>query len=114
MKRRPHLTITSFCEFSGINDELLPTVWVLLDVFQLRPHVVGFMNLASVMRAQRGTFVNGHERDDVVKYCKKFHTPESEIYTQLSIIKYAVIRRFFFWVTLLHAYTCIYMQVFVM
>ena len=74
VKGRPNLTITSFCQC--VNEELLPNATlspgfprrVSIETARCWLHELGF----SVMRAQKGTFVDGHERDDVVEYRNKF------------------------------------------
>ena len=74
VKGRPNLTIASFCQW--INEELLPNATlapgfprrVSIETARCWLHELGF----SVMRAQKGTFVDGHEREDVVEYRNKF------------------------------------------
>ena len=74
VKGRPNLTAATFCEW--VNEKLLPNA-TLAPTFPRRVsvetarcwlHELGF----SVERAQKGTFVDGDERDDVVAYRNKF------------------------------------------
>ena len=74
VKGQPYLTTASFCHW--INDELLPNSslapgfprHVSIETARCWLHELGF----TIMQAQKGTFVDGHERSDVVAFCKKF------------------------------------------
>lgn len=74
VKGRPNLTIAKFCQW--VNDDLLfnstlePGFPRKIGVETSRKwmHQLGF----SVVNKKKGTFVDGHERDDVVEYRKTF------------------------------------------
>ena len=74
IKGRPNLTIAKFCQW--VNDDLLfnstlePGFLRKIGVETSRKwmHQLGF----SVVNKKKGTFVDGHERDDVVEYRKTF------------------------------------------
>lgn len=74
VKGKPNLTSAQFCQW--VNDSLLPNE-VLVPGFPRKisietgrkwMHHLGF----EVLNAKKGTFVDGHERDDVVAYRKTF------------------------------------------
>ena len=74
VKGKPNLTVGSFCEW--INNDLLPNSTlepgfprkVSPETARKWLHELGF----SVLDKKKGTFVDGHERDDVVEYRSKF------------------------------------------
>lgn len=74
VKGRPNLTVGKFCRW--VNEDLLPNATlepgfprsIALESGRKWMHNLGF----EVVRAKKGTFVDGHERDDVVAYRKVF------------------------------------------
>ena len=74
VKGRPNLTIGSFCEW--VNNDLLPNETlepgfprkVSVETAHKWLHQLGF----EVKVKKKGTFVDGHERDDVVEYRSQF------------------------------------------
>ena len=74
VKGVPNLTVASFCEW--VNDDLLPNETlepgfprrISVETARKWLHQLGF----EVLSKKKGTFVDGHERDDVVQYRKKF------------------------------------------
>ena len=74
VKGKPNLTAGKFCEW--VNDDLLPNETlepgfprkVSVQTARKWMHELGFI----VLDAKKGTFVDGHERNDVVEYRKTF------------------------------------------
>ena len=74
MKGRPNLTTGMFCQW--VNDILLPNEILIpgfprsisVETGRIWMHEMGF----EVVLAKKGTFVDGHERDDVVAFRKIF------------------------------------------
>ena len=74
VKGKPNLTVHSFCEW--INEDLLPNETlqpgfprrISVETARKWLHELGF----DVIAKKKGTFVDGHERDDVVEYRSKF------------------------------------------
>ena len=74
VKGLPNLTAGKFCQW--VNDVLLPNQTLepgfprkmSLETARKWMLELGF----SVVRKKKGTYVDGHERDDVVEYCQKF------------------------------------------
>ena len=74
VKGRPNLTAGMFCHW--VNETLLPNETlepgfprkVVVDTARKWMHELGFQ----VLTAKKGAFVDGHEREDVVQYRKKF------------------------------------------
>ena len=73
IKGRPNLTVGKFCQW--VNEDLLNTALepgfprqIALETARKWMHEVGF----TVVAKKKGTFVNGHERDDVVLYRETF------------------------------------------
>lgn len=74
VKGKANLTAGSFC--SWIDEELLPNetlepgfpMKVSVETARIWMHEMGFM----VLVTKKGTFVDGHERDDVVQYQNLF------------------------------------------
>jgi len=74
VKGKPNLTSGHFCQW--VNDELLPNELpepgfprkISIETGRKWMHELGF----EVLQAKKGTFVDGHERDDVVTYRKTF------------------------------------------
>ena len=70
VKGRANLTVSSFCGW--INDELLPNESLEpgfpVETARKWLHELGF----EVVAKKKGTFVDGHERKDVVEYRTKF------------------------------------------
>jgi len=70
----PNLTIHSFCEW--INEELFPNETlepgfprrVFLETARKWLHQIDFQ----IIEKKKGTFVDGHERDDVIEYHSNF------------------------------------------
>ncbi len=99
VKGRPNMTIAVFCEW--INEDLLPNITlepgfscrVSVETARCWLHELGF----SVMRASKGTFVDGHEREDVVEYSKNFiclMVGLGFINNDKAVTNYSSIRRF--------------------
>ena len=73
-KGAPYFTARSFC--SWVNDDLLPNSTIeaggprriSVEVARRWLHEIGF----KVQRVTKGIYYDGHERDDVVDYRKKF------------------------------------------
>lgn len=74
VKGKPGLTVASFCGW--INEDLLPNITLepgfpcklSLETSRKWLHELGF----SVVKKKKGTFVDGHEREDVTDYRKTF------------------------------------------
>ncbi len=74
VKGQLNLTIAKFCEW--VNEDLLPNETlepgfprkISVETARKWMHELGF----EVVAKKKGTFVDGHERDDVVKYRKTF------------------------------------------
>lgn len=73
VKGRPNLTIAKFCQW--VNDDLFNSTLepgfprkIGVETSRKWMHQLGF----SVVNKKKGTFVDGHERDDVVEYRKTF------------------------------------------
>lgn len=74
VKGKPNLTVHSFCEY--INEDLLQNETlepgfprrISVETARKWLHQLGFQ----VMEKKKGTFVDGHEREDVVEYRLKF------------------------------------------
>ena len=74
VKGKPNLTISSFSEW--VNEDLLPNETlepgfprkVSVETARMWLHELGF----EVVAKKKGTFVDGHEREDVVEYRTKF------------------------------------------
>ena len=74
LKGVPNLTVAGFCEW--VNDNLLPNETlepgfprhILVETARKWMHQLGF----EVLSKKKGTIVDGHEREDVVQYRKKF------------------------------------------
>ena len=74
MKSRPNLTTTKFCQWA--NEDLLMRITlepgltrkIGIETARKRMHELGF----AIVQKKKGTFVDDHEQDDVVKYCNKF------------------------------------------
>ena len=74
IKGKPNLTVGSFCQW--VNEELLPNEAlqpgfprsIHWETARKWMHAMGFV----VLSRKKGTFVDGHERSDVVEYRKKF------------------------------------------
>ena len=70
VKGKPNLTVGSFCEW--INNDLLPNSTfprkVSPETARKWLHELGF----TVHNKKKGTFIDGHKRDDVVEYRRKF------------------------------------------
>ena len=74
VKGKPNLTVSQFCQW--VNDDLLPNETLepgfprKVSVETSRKWMIelGF----NVVRKKKGTYVDGHERDDVVEYRKTF------------------------------------------
>lgn len=81
VKGRPNMTALSFCQW--VNENLLPNIALepgyprRISVQTARKwlHHLGFM----VISGKKGSFFNGHERDDVVAERKSFLTKMAEI-----------------------------------
>ena len=73
-KGKPNLTVGSFCQW--VNEDLLPNETlepgfprkISVETARKWMHEMGFM----VLTSKKGTFVDGHEREDVVDYRNKF------------------------------------------
>lgn len=74
VKGKPNMTATDFCKW--VNKSLLPN-WTLEAGFPRKVsvetartwlHHLGF----EVLKAKKGIFIDGHERPDVIEYCKEF------------------------------------------
>ena len=73
-KGKPNMTAQSFCQW--VNDDLLPSSnlpthfpWrISLRTGVRWLHHLGFKPVSH----RKGVYINGHERDDVVKHCKKY------------------------------------------
>ena len=74
IKGQANLTAGSFCHW--VNEDLLPNETlepgfprkIGVETARKWMHEMGFM----VLMSKKGTFVDGHERDDVVQYRKRF------------------------------------------
>ena len=74
VKGKPNLTVGTFCNW--INEDLLPNETlepgfprkISMETGRKWMHALGF----NVVSKKKGTFVDGHERDDVVEYRAKF------------------------------------------
>lgn len=73
IKGQPNLTIGKFCQW--VNDDLPNETLepgfprkIAMETARKWMHELGF----EVVLKKKGTFVDGHERDDVVLYCKTF------------------------------------------
>ena len=74
VKGQPNLTVGKFCQW--VNDDLLPNTTlepgfprkIAVETARKWMHELGF----SVVTKKKGTFVDGHERDDVVEYRNTF------------------------------------------
>lgn len=74
MKEQPNLTVGKFCQW--VNDDLLVNTTlepgfprkIGIETARKWMHELGF----SVMQKKKGSFVDGHKRDDVVKYHNTF------------------------------------------
>ena len=74
VKRQLNLTTGKFCQW--VNDDLLMRTTlepefprkIGIETSRKWVHELGF----AVVQKQKGTFVDSHERDDVVRYCTKF------------------------------------------
>ena len=74
VKGKPNLTVGMFCQW--VNEDLLPNATlepgfprsIALESGRKWMHKLGF----EVVHAKKGTFIDGHERDDVVAYRKVF------------------------------------------
>ena len=74
VKDKPNLTVSQFCQW--VNDDLLPNETLVpgfprkISTETSRKWMIelGF----SVVRKKKGTYVDGHEREDVVEYRKIF------------------------------------------
>ena len=74
VKGQANLTVGTFCEW--VNEELLPSETlepgfprsIHIETARKWMHELGF----EVLSHKKGTFVDGHEREDVVEYRKKF------------------------------------------
>lgn len=74
VKGKSNLTVASFCEW--VNESLLPNETlepgfprkISIETARQWMHKMGFQ----VLTAKKGSFVDGHEREDVVDYRKKF------------------------------------------
>lgn len=74
VKGKPNLTIAMFCQW--VNDDLLPNTTlepgfprkIAFETARKWMHELGF----SVVAKKKGTYVDGHERDDVVEYRRTF------------------------------------------
>ena len=74
VKGKPNLTVGQFCHW--VNNDLLPNATLepgfprktSVETARKWMHELGF----EVVTKKKGTFVDGHERDDVVEYRKKF------------------------------------------
>ncbi len=74
VKGRPNMTVGMFCQW--VNDDLFPNETlgpgfprkVAVETTRKWMHELGF----EVVTKKKGTFVDGHEREDVVEYRKKF------------------------------------------
>ena len=74
VKGKPNLTVGTFCQW--VNEELLPNETlepgfprsIHVETARKWMHEMGFQ----VLKHKKGSFVDGHERDDVVTYRKTF------------------------------------------
>ena len=74
VKGRPNMTARSFCHW--VNDDLLPNEAlepgyprrIAVDTSRRWLHELGFC----VLDQKKGVYIDGHERDDVIEYRKKF------------------------------------------
>lgn len=74
VKGQPNIIITKFCQW--VNEDLLPNMTlepgfprkIGIETARKWMHELGF----SVVVKKKGTYVDGHERDDVVEYRKTF------------------------------------------
>ena len=75
VKGKPNLTVRGFCEWVNndlLDNETLETGYprkIGLETARKWMHELGF----EVVTKKKGTFVDGHEREDVVDYHKKFY-----------------------------------------
>ena len=75
VKGKPNLTVGTFCQW--VNEELLPNETlepgfprnIHVETARKWMHEMGFQ----VLKHKKGSFVDGHERDDVVTYRKHFY-----------------------------------------
>ena len=74
VKSKPNMTVSQFCHW--VNKDLLPNETlepgfprkISVETARKRMHELGF----EVVIKKKGTFIDGHEHNNVVEYRKKF------------------------------------------